>query len=226
MSKGILALVGSGEFTDAVIPIDQYLLSKIKNPNVAILPTAAGEEKAFSKWIEDGIKHFKKLGVEVDGINLINKKDAQDPNILKQLENFNFYYFSGGDPNYLLNVLKGSKAWDLIHERFNKGATLVGSSAGAMVFGKKVWAKVYDFDKKGILVPWEKGLGVVDFGILPHFNMIRHYFNENQLKQMESNYPKDINIVGIDEDTAYINMEGKWSVLGKGQVHDPISGEF
>lgn len=226
MSKGILALVGSGEFTDAVIPIDQYLLSKIKNPKVAILPTAAGEEKTFSKWIEDGVKHFKKLGAEVSGVNLITRDDANNPKILKQLEKFNFYYFSGGDPDYLLKVLKGSPAWDLIYKRYKKEAVLAGSSAGAMVFGKKVWAKVYDFDNKGILYPWEKGLGVVEFGILPHFNTIRKYFNDSKIKQMESIFPKDLKIVGIDEDTAYINMEGNWKVLGKGKVHNPILGLF
>lgn len=222
MSQGVLALVGSGEFTDVMLEVDQFLLRQIKSPKVAILPTAAGQEKAFSKWIEDGVKHFKKLGIEVDGVNLINREDAQDPKTFKQLESFNFYYFSGGDPDYLLKVLIGSKIWDLIYKRFKKGeAILVGSSAGAMVFGKKVWAKVYDFDKKGILVPWEKGLGVVEFGVLPHFNMIRKYFNDEQIKKMESNYPK-IKIVGIDEDTAYINMEGNWTVLGKGSIHEVV----
>lgn len=222
MSQVILALVGSGEFTDAMLDVDQFLLSQIDSPKVAIIPTAAGEEKAFPKWIEDGVKHFKKMGAMVDGVNLISREDSKDPKILKQLEEFNFYYFSGGNPDYLLKVLKGSKAWDLIYNRFKNGAVLAGSSAGAMVFGKKVWSKVYDFDKKGVLVPWEKGLGVVDFGVLPHFNTIRNYFNEEQIKKMESNYPKDINILGIDEDTAYINTEGKWSVLGKGKVHHPI----
>lgn len=226
MPKGLLVLVGSGEFTDAMLEVDQYLLKQIKNPKVAILPTAAGQEKAFPKWILDGVKHFKNLKAEVSGMNLKTRQDAQNGEVLNQLNECNFYYFSGGDPNHLLQVLKGSKAWDLIYKRYQNGAILVGSSAGAMVFGKKVWAKVYQFSQKGKIIPWEKGLEVVDFGIMPHFNMMKTYFNDEQMIDVESNYPKDISIIGIDEDTAYIKMAGKWQILGKGKIHESIHGLF
>lgn len=217
-NQGILVLAGSGEFTRAMEAIDKYLLSLAKNPVVAIIPTAAGEESDYDKWIKDGVGHFEKLGAEVYGVHLIKRWDAGDKGILKQLEDANFYYFSGGNPGYLLDTIKDTPAWKLIHSRFISGATLVGSSAGAMVMGKKVWARVYDF-RRGIAKPWEEGLGVVDFGVVPHYDYMQNNFSEEKLQLMEKNYPKDVPLVGIDEYTVYIQINGKWEARGKGQIH-------
>lgn len=216
--SGRLVLVGSGEFTEAMDDVDKYLLSKISNPVVAIIPTAACEEKDWYKWIENGVRHFKTLGAKVCGVNMVNKGDTGKKEILDQLEKANFYYFSGGNPGYLLDIIKDTPAWELIYDKFQNCATLVGASAGAMVMGKKVWARVYDF-RRGIVKPWEEGLGVVDFGVVPHYNYMRFAFSKEKIKQMEENYPKDTSLIGIDEDTAHIRINGKWEVKGKGKIH-------
>ncbi|MEK7182629.1 MAG: Type 1 glutamine amidotransferase-like domain-containing protein [Patescibacteria group bacterium] len=102
---GTLALVGSGEFTPAMEEVDRFLLSHIKTPKVAILPTAAGQEPDYYKWIEKGIAHFSGLGIEAHGIPIIARDDAH--RLAKKLHEFNFYYFSGGNPGYLLGPLCG-----------------------------------------------------------------------------------------------------------------------
>ncbi len=217
--SGILGLVGSGEFTGAMIDVDKFLLKHTPNPVVAVFPTAAGEETDYKRWIDMGVKHFEKLRAKVFGVDLSTRKDSKDPGILKQIEEANFYYFSGGNPGYLFDMLKETSAWKLINGRFQNGATLVGSSAGAMVMGKKVWARVYDFARKGVLKPWENGLEVVDFGIVPHFDYIQNSFSKEKLEVMESNYPAGVPIIGIDENTAYIRIRDKREVMGRGKVH-------
>lgn len=218
----ILALAGGGEFTPGMVPADQFLLSRLASPRVAILPTAAGRESDYRKWIESGVAHFSSLGAETAGIDLIDPASAADAGVLAQLAEFNFYYFSGGDPDHLLHVLKDSPAWQLIFSRYQSGqAVLAGSSAGAMVMGKLLWAKVYAYIDHARLLPWEAGLGLVDFGILPHYDTIQHDFTPDQTAKMQSVAPPDLELVGIDEGTAYINIDGVWTTYGAGQVHRP-----
>src|SRR3989344_2038962 len=139
-----LALIGSGEFTSAMDEVDRFLLDHTPNPKVAILPTAANLEPNWRKWVTDGVRHFSHLGVSAEGVNPL------DPVKLKQ---FNFFYFSGGDPGHLLKSLKNTPVWKTILDLHKSGATLVGSSAGALVFGKTVWASVYKFINEGLILP-------------------------------------------------------------------------
>ena len=180
-------------------------------------PTAAGQEPDYYKWIEKGIAHFSGLGIEAHGIPIIARDDAH--RLAKKLHEFNFYYFSGGNPSYLLDTLKDTPAWETMYTQFTQGATLIGSSAGAMVLGKMAWTRVYEFMNRGVLAPWEKGLGAVEFGIIPHYDTAQREFSREQWKTIHRLLPHGIPVIGIDENTAYIRLNGKWHVKGKGRVH-------
>lgn len=208
--RGILALLGSGEFSDNVKEIDRYLLTKIKNPRVGIIPVAAKKEHDYKKWIKRGIKHFRDLGIKAEGL------DEE----VDKVDEFNIYYFSGGDPGFLLERLKGSDFWQKILNNFNKGAMIIGSSAGAMVMGKKVWGKVHDFIERGTKADWDEGLGVVNFGVIPHYDLVNKDFSKQQIKVMKEMFPTGIKLKGIDENTAYIKIGSKWETKGVGGVYD------
>jgi len=208
--SGIIALLGSGEFTDKVNDIDLYLISKIKNPKVGIIPVAAKKEHDYKKWVKRGIKHFRDLGIKAEGL------DEE----IEKVDDFNIYYFSGGDPGFLLESLKGSEFWNRILKNYQKGAMIIGSSAGAMVMGNKVWSKVYDFVERGIKNPWEDGLNMVNFGVMPHYDLVNKEFSKKQVEEMKKLLPKGINIKGIDENTALIKENNEWKILGVGGVYD------
>ena len=220
-TTGILALIGSGEFTKEMEETDRFLLSQINNPVVAIIPTAAGQEEDYDKWIKMGVTHFKKFNVTAFGVPMLNEDDANDQILIDQLSKANVFYFSGGDPGYLLDVLKDSKAWELILEKYKSGAMLIGSSAGAMVMGKKVIARIYRFFRTGQLPEWEEGLNMVDFAVIPHFDKISEDLNEDHINELNQKIPRNTEVVGIDEDTSYILIEGNWKIIGKGKVHIP-----
>ena len=61
---GKLLLAGSGEFTDSMNQIDEDIIGVIDNPRVMIIPAAAGKESDYHKWIDDGISHFEKIGID------------------------------------------------------------------------------------------------------------------------------------------------------------------
>lgn len=215
--RGILGLLGSGEFSDSMLETDELILSKMKNPKVAILPTASG--KGDYRWFgERGVEHFQKLGVEVKWFEIINRDHANNPQTAKELKGYNFFYFSGGDPGYLLDNIKNTIVWQTILKKFENGATLMGSSAGAMVFGRKVYARVYETERDRIPRPWEEGLNIVGWGLIPHYDLILTKIPTPVRKVLLKLTPKDIDIMGIDENTSYVNFGDGWQIFGEGSV--------
>ena len=130
-----LALYGSGEFTEEVKDIDEYLITKYKPHNIAILPTAAGEENDYTKWLSMAKKHYAQYNLPIIEVPILNKIQASNQELINSILSANWIFFSGGDPNYLLNVLKNSILWQEITRLYHEGVLLSGSSAGAMVMG-------------------------------------------------------------------------------------------
>src|SRR5262249_61846608 len=118
---GALALVGSGEYLAVMDEIDRRLLTTVGGPaaaRVALLPTASGlEGEAPSRWNELGRAHFRALGAQVEGLPLLRRQDASDPAILATLREANFFYFSGGNPSYVIECLVETPAWQIIVAR-------------------------------------------------------------------------------------------------------------
>ncbi len=60
--NGVIALVGSGEFTPAMAEVDRALLAATgrDRPRVAIMPTASWPdgEAVFKRWTAQGEAHF------------------------------------------------------------------------------------------------------------------------------------------------------------------------
>jgi cyanophycinase-like exopeptidase len=65
---------------------------------------------------------------------------ADDPALVARIAAANVVYLSGGKPGFLLNTLRGSHAWDAVHEVYARDRGLAGCSAGAMILGAKLTA--------------------------------------------------------------------------------------
>ncbi|OGC91745.1 hypothetical protein A2876_01385 [Candidatus Amesbacteria bacterium RIFCSPHIGHO2_01_FULL_48_32b] len=202
-----MVLVGSGEFTEAMLGIDKRILDRRDKPLVAIVPLAAKQEVDYWKWVDNGVKHFAKLGIEAYGAETAG-----------ELKRTNAVYFSGGDPGYLLEQVKNGKLW----EEAAKKAIVFGSSAGAMLMGEWVLANIYAVIDRGEKnLRWERAMGVVPYTIWPHFDSMLKEFREKWNEAMDR-APEDVKTrwLGIDEDTAVIFEPGKKPrVLGKGKAH-------
>ena len=217
----VIVLVGSGEFTPAMKKVDEYLLSLLQvNAKVAILPTAAGQEIDFHKWIDRGVAHFRALGAQVYGVPIIEIDDENNKRYLLELEKADFIYVSGGNPGHLWTVIHGTPIEKLIRNRLNdKNFVLAGCSAGAMVMGEYIPSNIFAMrlgDKSAI---WEKSLGLVPYTFLPHYDYVLR--EEKELfERALSNLPTKIKktLIGIDEDTAAV-VGSPWQIMGRGQLH-------
>src|SRR5579859_4862201 len=132
-AEGALALVGSGEYTDAMLATDEALLDTVggaSGASVVLLPTASGlEPDGPTYWNNLGLSHFRKLGVnDIRPTLILDSASASDPKQVELLRDASFYYFSGGNPQHVIESLRGSPAWEVIAQAQRNGAVLAGCS--------------------------------------------------------------------------------------------------
>ena len=216
--NGIIALVGSGEFTPAMDEVDRALLAATgrDRPRVAIVPTASWPdgEAVFQGWATRGEAHFAALGAVPASVLIRDRESADDPVAVAKIADADLVYFSGGKPGHLLAILRGSAAEAALREAHARGAVIAGCSAGAMVLG----GYQPQMGGRGFLRPpfgWQEGLGLAPgLVIIPHYDAIP----ETLVAPLTLTAPKGALVVGIDENTALVGRDGTWKVEGAGRV--------
>jgi cyanophycinase len=212
---GVLVLAGSGEFRPPMVAVDREVLRHTPGqpPKVAILPTAAGLEDV-TPWVRDGISHFSTLGCEVRGVRAVDRAGVEDPDRVAMLEASDLIYLSGGSPGYLVETLRASAAWQAIVAVWRSGGALAGSSAGAMAFGELTLIRRVYTDR-GMPSHWEPGLGLIQgVGVIPHYDRLGPARSQPRVDAA----PDGLVVLGIDEDTAIVSIDGATRVLGNGTV--------
>ncbi len=227
MGLGALALVGSGEYLPQMEETDRLLLDSLGGPRevrVAVLPTASGLEPGMpAVWNERGVRHFTRLGARVTPLYLISRADAHDPEVLAELEAANLFYFSGGDPRYAVATWRGTPAWECVERRRQEGAVLAGCSAGAMMLGGYTLSVRRAL--QGEQPRWAPALKVLPHVVtIPHFDRISRYVDGERLWDLVGDPPEELAVVGIDEETALVMLDGAWRVSGRQRVSVFTSG--
>ena len=217
---GALALVGSGEYLPQMREVDRLLLGTRGGPagaRVAVIPTASGlEPGAPERWNGMGVAHFQALGARVTPVPLVGRADAEDPALVDLLRGADMFYFSGGSPEYVIETLRGTPAWEVIHGGFLAGAVLAGCSAGAMMLGS------YTLSVRSVMrgqpPRWLPGLALIPgLVIMPHFDRVADFAGAEVFHAILAAAPRDATLVGVDEDTALVRPPGaaRWQVLGR-----------
>ena len=204
----MISLVGSGEYLGPMEPVDRLLLGELREPpRVVCLPTAAGAEgkERIAYWSSLGIKHFTRLGANVEALPVIDRDSADDKVLAERIANANFVYLSGGKPGYLYETLTGSLAWEAIISVSETGGILAGCSAGAMIMGEVFFG----------FTGWKSGFSLLSGAtIIPHFDE----FPRSRLNAICAQVPEDLTAIGIDGNTALIKDGDRIEVLGSGGV--------
>jgi cyanophycinase len=214
---GPIALVGSGEFTPALEPVDRLLLASTDRtrPRVVILPTASAPDgdEVFARWGRMGRDHFEELGADVVALDVRSRDDADEPEHAVAVEAADLVYLSGGKPDHLNDVLAGSAVGGALRAAWERGAAVAGCSAGAMVLAEHCMS----FGERTRLpTRWREGLGFVPgAGVAPHYDR----WPESMMAPLILIAPEGSVVLGIDEETALVGgVEGAWTVHGPGRV--------
>ena len=216
--SGIIALVGSGEFTAAMIEVDLALLAATgcDRPRVAIVPAASWPdgEDVFRRWATQGETHFAALGAEPVPVLIRDPASADDPEAAAAISSADLVYLSGGKPGHLLDVLRDTAAGAALREAHARGSVIAGCSAGAMVLGGHQ-LRVGGLRFLQPPLSWQDSLGLV-----PHLVVVPHYdaVPETLVAPLVLAAPEGALVVGIDEETALVGRDGGWEVQGRGRV--------
>jgi cyanophycinase len=210
---GTLALVGGAEWRDGC-DFDRDLLDASGTTEVLVVPTAAAYEHP-DRLVESAVRWFEELGATVRTLPVYTRADAIDPANVAPVEASRFTYLAGGSPMHLRSVLKDSPVWDALVAGWHAGATLAGSSAGAMALCDPM------VDPRG-------GALTLGLGLIEHLAVIPHHdsWSEDKAKRTLHIAPAGLPIVGIDERTALVrDPRGTWSVIGVGAAVVFLDGE-
>jgi len=219
-NHGSLALVGSGEYLPQMREFEQSLindgLANNKKPIYIQIPTAAARESEnrINYWRSLGEVAAKSLGVTQSFLPIFTRDDANNPELLKNVDDAALIYLSGGDPHYLAQTLRDTLLWDLILKNWQTGGSLAGCSAGAMAFSGYV-----PHFRLSRAQPTQ-GFGLLkEVRVIPHFDKFFKWIPDSAAKHL-LDLPGDSTLIGIDEDTAVVKRANQdWQVWGKGKLH-------
>jgi cyanophycinase len=191
---------------------------------VALLPTASALEPGKpEEWNARGVAHFSALGATPTPLLLLSRDDAESDELAVELSRHRFFYFSGGNPDYLVETLRGTPSWLALRKAHRRGAVLAGCSAGAMMLGGALLS-VRGL-REGLASPWRTGLGLLPgLVVLPHFDRLRYWLTDDRFRETLATAPADATVVGVDEDTALVFLPsradgvGEWIVTGRQAV--------
>ena len=215
-NKGVLALVGSGEYLPVMQEFETGLLHSAyergkKNTYIQIPTGSSGEgEDRRSYWKRRGQEQSDRIGSECMYLPIHEREDAFNPEFVEAISGAGLIYFSGGDPHRIVDIFKDSPLWDAIVKQWESGSSLAGCSAGAMAFGGTIMGIRKTSHSDGLnLLP--------DIEVIPHYDKMLGWLPD-RVASFIARIGAESTLIGIDENTALIN-DDIWRVVGVGKVH-------
>lgn len=192
MTRGTLALLGSGETSSQGRKIHDYLMSRIGEVpvRVAMLETPAGfQPNAHSVYAKVGAfmeKSLQNYRPQVAYVYAHRRADTPNPfgssspspgdESVPALLDAHYIFTGPGSPTYAARNLRDTRPFDLLVQAYGQGATLMLASAAAIAVGSSV-LRVYEIFKAGADLGWDNGLHLmpslgldVDPVIVTHWN--------------------------------------------------------
>ena len=202
--KEMIAITGSGEFLPGIKNADKSLFSTIDNPYVLSFSTAAGKESIERQeyWKNLAVNHFKSLGLRHKHIEAKNKNEIDDKHVIDEMSMANIVYFSGGNPQHLINSIS---AKNFLNEliRIKKIGILAGCSAGAMIMGEKmIKGTGLNFIKNSI--------------IIPHYGESYYSWISNTVKLLNKGKYK---LICLEKNTYFTITESNIKIIGDNNIH-------
>jgi cyanophycinase len=224
--RGTLFIVGGGPQPDALVQQFVDLAGGRGHAHIVVFGMASEDgEKAGQEKAND----LRALGAEAKNV-WVNHTRANTDSVAHLLDNATGVWFIGGDQVKLIAALRGTKTETAMHARYEHGAVIGGTSAGAAVMSaimltgdeKHPGGARPDTSTGGFMTIARNDI-VIDSGFAFVRNVIidQHFLRRkrhNRLISVALEHAPHL-AAGIDESTALIvRPDGTWRVAGESVV--------
>lgn len=201
--SGLLALIGGREHHPGCEDIDQAVLvaARTSSPRVVIVPMASSL-RTRARTVGRAVGWWDHLGATT----IVASPDPETAR--RQLDSADVIVLTGGVPDRLERRLSDTSVGEHVVARWRAGASLVGSSSGAMVLA--AW-------RQTVRPPFavRTGLGLLpDTAVAPHHDLAI----PRLVATTRARTHPHLTIVGIDDMTALVGRDGTFHVRGAGGV--------
>jgi hypothetical protein len=244
MSKGVLALLGSGETGPGMTKVHRQLLKRLDEVRAVNLDTAYGFQENVPQMTKKLLDYFQtSLHVAFAPLHFTSYEHSSEleRTIFKQQVSAASYVFAGpGSPSYAMAQWRPLGLADDLEQVLLSGGTLCFSSAATATVGI-FCPPIYEIYKVGTAPYWLDGLNLVaSFGlncvVIPHYDnqeggnydTSRCYLGERRLSLLEEMLPEGVATLGVDEHSALIlDLENDTlQVLGKSHGYWRLNGDM
>lgn len=220
VAEGSLFIIGGGSRPPEMVK-DMIHLSGVDTAGyIVILPMAsANQDTAFYY----SSRQFREQGIE-NIYDLRSGRQGLNSEKLEMLINASLIYISGGSQGRFMDSVRNTNVFDAIHDAYNRGAMIAGTSAGAAVQSKlmitgdqkkhPVYTGYFETIEADNMI-LKEGLGLIESIIVDQHFIQRQRLNRLIAVILEN--PSKIG-VGIDESTAIHVMGDSAKVYGVSQV--------
>jgi cyanophycinase len=223
--KGSLMIVGGGERSGAMMRRFVELAGGSGRARIAVVPMAS--EEAAESGAETA-SELDSLGAHTF-VFLVDRAQADAPEFVRRLDSATGIWFCGGDQARLTDVIGGTASLRAIQARYQAGAVVGGTSAGAAIMSDSMITgdQTPPGDTTGYYgdeypsierhrIEVRPGLGFLHGAIVDQHFLKRE--RHNRLLSAVLERPGLVG-VGIDESTAIeVSPDGRWHVLGESDV--------
>ncbi len=207
-----LMMIGGGK---RPIDILQKFSDESRDGKILVITWASGEPEASFKAIQDDFLKVGNKNTILAPIPPLTTETTSE--FLRMLSECSAVYFTGGDQNRIMEVLKDQSLYDALHKKYEKGYIFGGTSAGTAIMSEIMITGKGDLKSISLeSTETAQGLGLVK-------NMIadQHFIKRQRQNRLMSLMLKhsDLYGAGIDEDTAlYLENGKKGTVYGDSQI--------
>lgn len=205
-----LLLASQGFLTDEIAQeVERVVGKSLKEINIGIINESYFEldREKDKRWVINELSCLEKyIGGRIDFIDLkrFSKNEIRD-----RISQADLIYFVGGKQNIVTRIIREYNLKDIIDEMLDT-KVVMGTSAGAIMWGKQIESKDYFKERynKSVDDIKDKDYGIVNFNIIPHYmRKGREQWNEDFLKRTLKDEKFPIYAINDNQMISYVDGE-------------------